>query len=258
MYLMYVDESGDWGMSATSPTRTVVLTGLVVHELRWRDALDKLIAFRRSMKTLYGLRLRDEIHAGGFISHPGPTAYIPRHNRLAILRALANQIASMTEFTVINVLVDKVGKPPGFDPFERAWGALIQRFENTILHRNFPGPANADERGMLFSDHTDDKKLTALVRRLRHYNPVPSQFAAAGAPSFRQLPIVTLIEDPNFRRSDHSYFIQAADCAAFLLYQATSPSAYMKKHSGHNYFQRLSPVLCRVAAPKDPMGVVRL
>lgn len=257
MHLMYVDESGDWGLSG-SPSRFVGLSGLVVHELRCKDALDKLVGFRRAMKALYGLRLRDEIHAGGFISHPGPTAYIPRHHRLAILRALANQIASMSEFTLINILVEKNGKPPGYDPFDKAWSALIQRFENTIVHRNFPGPANPDERGMIFPDHTDDKKLTALVRRLRHYNPVPSQFPTPGTPSYRQLPITTLIEDPNFRDSGHSYFIQAVDCAAFLVYQYVAPNAYMKKRGGHNYFQRLSPVLCRVAAPKDPMGIVRL
>ena len=257
MYLMYVDESGDWGLTR-SPSRYVALSGLVVHELRWKETLEKLIGFRRAMKGLYGLRLRDEVHSGGFISHPGAAAYVPRHQRLAILRALANQMASMEDLTLINVLVDKAGKPSAYDAFEKAWGALIQRFENTITHRNFAGPANPDERGMIFPDHTDDKKLTAMVRRLRHYNPVPSRFIVPGAPGYRDLPIVTLIEDPNFRDSGHSYFIQAADCAAFLLYQSAAPNAYMKKHGGHNYFLRLSPVLCRVAAPKDPMGIVRL
>jgi hypothetical protein len=252
---MYVDESGDWGL-AGSPTRYVVLTGLVVHELRWKQTLDSWIVFRRAMRTLYGLRLRDEIHSGGFISHPGPTAYVPRHHRLAILRALANQIASMGDLTLINVLVDKARKTLPYDAFEVAWSALIQRFENTITHRNFNGPANPDERGMIFPDHTDDKKLTALVRRLRHYNPVPSRYH--DPPNVRNLPIVTLIEDPNFRESDHSYFIQAVDCAAYLLYQFVQPNSFMKKHGGHLYFKKLAPVLCKVAAQTDPWGIVRL
>ena len=33
--------------------------------------------------------------------------------------------------------------------FGMAWKALIQRFENTLAHHKFAGPANSDERGML-------------------------------------------------------------------------------------------------------------
>ena len=62
MYLMYVDESGDIGLSG-SPTRYFVLTGLVLHELRWRQTLDELIGFRRELKADFGLKLREEIHA---------------------------------------------------------------------------------------------------------------------------------------------------------------------------------------------------
>jgi hypothetical protein len=46
-----------------SPTRYFVLTGLVVHELRWRTYLDRLVAFRRQIRQEYGLRLREELHA---------------------------------------------------------------------------------------------------------------------------------------------------------------------------------------------------
>jgi hypothetical protein len=51
MYLMYVDESGDCGMTK-SPSRYFVLTGLVVHEVRWTDCLEKLIEFRRRMRDV--------------------------------------------------------------------------------------------------------------------------------------------------------------------------------------------------------------
>lgn len=70
MYLMYVDESGDIGLTG-SPTRYFVLTGLVLHELRWRQTLDELIAFRREQKTDFGLKLREEIHASPMLSKPG-------------------------------------------------------------------------------------------------------------------------------------------------------------------------------------------
>lgn len=255
MFLMFVDESGDTGL-VNSPTRYFALTGIVVHELRWRTYLDQLIGFRQRMKSQFGLRLREEIHATKLISRPGSLVRIKRHNRLTILRAFADELATMSDMNVINILVDKQGKPTDYDVFENAWRALIQRFENTMSYRNFPGPANSDERGMILPDNTDDKKLTLLLRRMRQYNPIPNQPRFGGG--YRNLTLSTIVEDPNFRDSEFSYFIQAADVAAYLLFQRVSPNGYMRKKGGGAYFRRLEPVLCKVAATMDPDGIVRL
>ncbi len=255
MYLMYVDESGDIGLQ-NSPTRYFVLTGLVVHELRWRLYLDQIIDFRRRIRQAFGLKLREEIHASAMINHPGDLVRIPRHNRLTILRHFADELAAMSDLTIINIVVDKQNKSGNYDVFDAAWRALIQRFENTLSHRNFSGPANSDERGMIFPDHTDDKKLTALLRQMRRYNPVPNQPAFGSG--YRNLTLTSLIEDPSFRNSMYSYFIQAADLSAFLLYQFIEPSSYIKRKSAQNYFTRLAPILCVHASRHDPHGIVRL
>jgi hypothetical protein len=255
MHLMYVDESGDTGLQG-SPTRYFVLSGLVLHELRWRHVLDELIAFRRELKQAYGLRLREEFHAAAFITCPGELVRIKRYDRLAMIRAFAGKLASLGDISIINILVDKANKQPGYDVFDMAWRALVQRFENTISWHHFPGPANPDERGFILCDHTDDKKLMLLLRQLHQYNPVPHQ-AAYGA-GYRNLPLQYVIEDPSYRDSVHSFFLQAADLAAFLLYQRSAPSSYMRKKSGQNYFNRLKPVLCLAASNRDPEGIVRL
>lgn len=257
MYLMYVDESGDPGMTG-SPTRHFALSGVVLHELAWRQVLDKLIAFRRQIKDLYGLKLVDEIHAAHFISSPGALVRIKRQDRLAILRRFADAIASIPELNVVSVLVDKQGKAASYRVFDSAWRAMMQRFENTLVHRNFNGPANADDRGMILPDPTDKKRLTRIVRTMHRYNPVPNQ-PQYGA-GYRNLPMVRVIEDPSFRDSRDSYFIQVADLCAFLLYQSVAPNVYMRKKGGHNYFGRLDAILCKVAAPRDParQGIVRL
>jgi len=255
VYLMYVDESGDCGL-VNSPTRHFVLTGLVVHELRWQICLDQIIDFRRRMSQSFGLGMREEVHAAAFISRPGILAQrITRNDRLAILRAFADELASMSDLNLINVVVDKDGKA-SYDVFAKAWTALIQRFENTLAHRNFAGPQNPDDRGTLFPDHTDDKKLTLLLRKMRRYNPIPNQLEYG--PGYRNIALTKIIEDPNFRASDHSYFIQAADLAAYLLYQSMVPNAYIKRKSAHNYFRRLEPILCKVASSTDPLGIVHL
>ena len=136
---MYVDESGDCGI-VNSPSSFFVLTGLVVHEVRWMDCLNKLIEFRRRMRDGFGLKLREELHAAQLISKPGDLDRIPKSERLTIIRAFADELALMDDFRLINVVVDKAGKPPHFNIFETAWDRLIQRFENTIRAKNFPGP----------------------------------------------------------------------------------------------------------------------
>lgn len=140
-------------------------------------------------------------------------------------------------------------------------GALIQRFENTIQFENFPSPKNPMERGLIFCDNTDDKKLTALLRKKHVWNPVPSrsEWVWSGAyPTYRDLPLKYIIEDPNFKDSSFSYFVQAADLCAFLLFQHEKPNSYMKRNAGHNYFHKLEPILCTKASPRNEHGIVRL
>ena len=255
MYLMYVDESGDCGPQ-NSPTRFFVLSGLVIHELRWRDVHQELVAFRRRMRATYGLRMSEELHASHLMSKPRGLSRIPKHQRLLMIREFATFLGSFPDMDLINVVVDKDGKPAGYDVFGMAWRALLQRFENTMSRRSFRGPANPDERGVVYADHTDNRKLTALLRRMRRYNPVPHQ-AAFGA-GYRNLTLRRVIEDPSFRNSADSYFVQAADVAAHLVYQWHAPSAYMRKRGGNAYYRRLSPIMCLAASSTDPMGVVRL
>jgi hypothetical protein len=50
-----------------------------------------------------------------------------------------------------------------------------------------------------------------LLRQMRRFNPIPNQMAMYGA-GHRDIPLLAIIEDPNFRDSEHSYFIQAVDC----------------------------------------------
>jgi hypothetical protein len=66
------------------------------------------------------------------------------------------------------------------------------------------------------------------------------------------------VEDPNFRDSAHSLYIQAADLAAYVLSQKLAPNSYMRKKSGYNYFDLLDAVLCKVASSTDEQGIVRL
>jgi hypothetical protein len=264
MYLMYVDESGDCGLpSDRSPTRYFCLSGLVIHELRWRDLLSELTNFRRWIKRRYRVYLDDELHHAELINKPSRLAAslqsLAKHERLAIIRHHADQLARLPDLSVINVIVDKAtGKLTEKEAvFRGAWYRLFQRFENTIQRRNSPGPKNQSERGIVFPDSTDGVRLRTYLNRMRVRNPIriPGQ---SGSFNFDDRPIESLIEDPIPRESHLSYFVQAADCCVYLLKQFIEPSGYMKKHGGNAYFRRLEPILCRVASLNDPLGIVRL
>lgn len=255
MYLMYVDESGDPGLVG-SPTRYFTLTGLVVHEQRWHETLNTLISFRQNMRRQFGLQMREEIHAGTMLTRPGSLIRIRKNDRLTIIRLFLDELAKMKFLNFINVRVDKQGKPADYDPFERAWEALIQRFENTLKWRNFPGQWLTADIGIIFSDAANEAALRALYRRMRVYNPIPNMRSMFSS-GYRQMPLSRIAEDPNIRHSHHSYFIQAADTAAFALYQYYAPSSYVRQKGARNYLLRLKPILC-LKASRTPLGIVEL
>lgn len=251
MYLMYADESGDSGV-VNSPTRYFILSAVVLHELRWRVLLDELIEFRRNLRQTKGLKLREEIHATHFINKPGNLVRIKRNDRLDIMKQCIDWVASRKDLTVMTVAVDKQGKQN--DVFEIAWERLIQRFENTISNRNFPGPMNQDERGMLLPDNTDGLKLKALLRRMRRFNAVPNMHSfGSGA---RNLTLNYIIEDPFMKDSSTSFFHQIVDVIAYSARQLYEPNAYMRKKGGTTFYKRLEPVLNKKASRSHPLGIV--
>jgi hypothetical protein len=254
MYLMYVDESGDTGV-LNSPTKHFALSSLVVHELRWQAALNQLIDFRRRMKEKFGLKLMDEIHASKMITRPGDLVRIKRNDRLTILRAMIDEITHLPDVNVINIVVDKHADDTSDMVFDKAWRTLIQRFEQTLSYRNFPGPSNADERGIIICDETD-ARLDRLLRRMRRYNPVPNKKSFGGG--YRDLRLKYIIEDPIHRDSRSTFFLQAVDVIAYFLYQELAPNAFIRKRGAKKYFRRLLPVLCTAATSTNQYGVVHL
>ena len=253
MYLMYVDESGDSGL-AGSPTNFFSLSGLVIHESRWRDFTTQMATFRKTMRTVYGLPLRTEIHASHFI-RSAPVPGMQKHIRLAILRNFIDEIAKQDFISLTNVVVDKTGKPNSYDVFENAWQTLFQRFENTLKYGNFPG-GHRNDFGIVLTDATDGQKLQKMVRRMSVHNPVPNM--AWAGPGYRNLPLLRIIEDPHPKDSKTSHFIQACDVAAYFLLQKHKANALVRKLGAQNYFDRFLPVLNTRASRTGGLGIVHL
>ena len=252
MYLMYVDESGDVGLVG-SPTRYFILTGLVVHESRWREFINYLLDFRRRMRNIYGLPLRREIHAVEYIS--SNVLDIPRYNRLAILRHFIDELSKFDGISVTNIIVNKDGKKPDYEVFEKAWQALFQRFEDTLRNGNFPG-GHINDHGIVITDATNGNKLVRLVRKMAVHNFIPNQ--PQYGPGARNLPIHRIIEDPYPKDSETTLPIQASDTIAYFLKQKYLPNAYIRRNAGQHYFDRLGPVLNVHASTRHKQGIVEL
>jgi len=254
MYLMYVDESGDTGL-VNSPTDYFILSAIVFHELRWRTILDDLVAFRREIRNSKGLKLREEIHSTHMINKPGELKRISRNDRLDIMKKCIDWMNTQPDLNIFSVSVLKKDKPD--EVFEIAWNALINRFENTIRHKNFSGPQNADDRGIILSDNTEGEKLRTLVRKMRHYNVVPNK-KDTFLSGFRNLKLHYVIEDPILRDSKNSFIHQMNDVLAYCVRQRYEPNAYMKKKGGHNFYKRLENVIVKKVTKSNNYGIVEL
>ena len=119
---MYVDESGDPGIN-NSPTKYFLLSGMVMHELRWKNVLENLIQFRQYLRGHKGLKLREEIHASDFVNARSKVKKIKRNDRIDILKKCIDWVAANDDVNIITVRVDKSNYKDNI--FELAWGRLI-------------------------------------------------------------------------------------------------------------------------------------
>ncbi|MBD1206964.1 MAG: DUF3800 domain-containing protein [Ignavibacteria bacterium] len=245
---------GDTGIRS-SPTRYFVLSAMVIHELRWHETLESLITFRKHLRDTKGLKLREEIHASHFVNNPGSLVRIKRHDRLDIMKQCVDWVASQSGMNILSVVVDKSHHSQ--DVFEYAWEVLLQRFENTLNYRNFAGPMNADERGIVISDNTDGKKLQGVIRKMRRYNPVPNIRSLYTGGS-RNLRVQHVIEDVMMKDSATSYFHQIVDVVVYCARQLYEPNAYMRTKGGHQFYKRLDRVLIKQASKTHPLGIVEI
>lgn len=246
MHIMYVDESGDPGTHRHSSPH-FILSGLVVSQDEWEKYLQRLKAFRKSVKSRYGLNQREEIHAAELIRINKNEAYkkIRKSQRINLLKDYCTEIPRIFDTAVVINVCLKIDEHPGVDIFSLAWARLLQRFD-TYLKK---GPK---DKGIVVADDTDSLKLMALQRKMRVYNPTPSHFTGS-----YNAPIDSILEDPFSRVSKHSYFIQSVDVIAHLLYRKEFPKGSLKKFGLEYEFQKLDPILLKVASKGDAYGIVR-
>lgn len=255
MYLMYVDESGDNGPfdesspgAAQNGSPLFVLSGLIISIDHWNEFLDELKRFRDSLRRKHGFLAKYELHArelivgSGFFQRKG----VNQTTRTAVYRATLEFLSKQKKYlNLMSVCVDKSRKwnyDAGY--VETAWRLLIQRFDNFVYKKN--------SHGLILSDVGYHIFARRVYRRMRVHNPIPSKKMPG---VYYEKPLRLIIEDPNWRSSRHSYFLQLVDIACDAVKVKKRPSGKAKKRGICDLWKLLDPIMVVEISPSGD-GIV--
>lgn len=104
---------------------------------------------------------------------------------------------------------------------------------------------------MLICDEGKEAEYTKLSRQLSVWNPIRV------GPYMNNVATRRLIEDPFFKPSEKSYFIQLADFCSYALLRREKRLPSKDKYGIHKAFDVLTNTVVRECNPRDSMGVIR-
>lgn len=238
MHLIYIDDSRD--------EKICVFSALAIPAGQWRASFQKIREFRRNLKKSDGIYVYTEFHAWKFVSGRGKISdrFVPKGRRCQIFIEALQLVANLPGARLFNAVF-----PAKED--ERAFEWLVNRINRTMKAW--------DSRAMLICDKGKEAAYIRLIRRMGVYNPIPSRFSVwhDTGESTKNIPIELILEDPFFKRSNESYFIQLVDFAAYALLRREVPIASKTKYGLDKAFAYLSSILVREANSSDPEGIIR-
>ncbi len=245
MYIIYVDESGDPGISKYG-SKHYILSGLIINSNNWLSYMNKLKKLRSSFKEKFGLRIRTEIHATELIRIDKLKEYrkIRKPERIKLLKEFTENIPIIfSDAKILNICIIKKDFQDTKEFQTLAWKRLILQYDNFLKTEN--------QKGIIISDDTNEPLIRKLMHKMRIYNPVNSHPLSYNAPTDN------IIEDIFMKKSENSYMLQIADVTAHLLYRREFPKGSLRKFGLENYFDILKPILLMQASKYDKLGIIR-
>jgi hypothetical protein len=236
MYLFYLDDSSDG--------KLYVFSALGVKEEHWKEVFGEIKKMRQTLKKHAGIYINKELHAWKFVSgrgRPSPQ-FLSKEIRARIFRYVLKTLASIGPEKLILFNVANTRQ-------DYAYERLMNRINRTMRAK--------DNFAMIISDEGKEAEYTKLIRKMGVYNPIPSRFGVwdGGKDHAKNIPIDRIIEDPVFRQSDASFFIQAVDFCAYALLRHERPLE--SKAELNNAFGFLEPICAKQANRNDPLGIIR-
>jgi Protein of unknown function (DUF3800) len=249
MYLCYVDESGDCGrFDRENPGSTgspyFILAGLAVHASKWKMSLDNFKAFRKKIAREAYLNYDVEFHCAEMIDPRKIAVYrsISIPDRWKLIEEFAEVTGQNGALSLFVVSIDKQNST--LTPEEYLTSAitkLYQAFDEFLK-------INATN-GILLFDRANERHINTHVRKLLG--------TGASGETVQGVRIGWVIEDPIFRVSTDSMFIQATDVVAYTFKEKEFPQASRQKHQAHKIFNRKLLNSCFKSRVADEDGIIR-
>lgn len=239
MWFAYIDESKEAG-------DLFIYTAIVTNGERWASTFDKVKDFRKKLKSDHGIYMSKELHAWKFAAGKGEIADHPiyKPERAAIFREVLQFITDSKCF----VVVSSCNRNEQY-AFER----LMNRINRTAEARK--------QSVLLFFDQGEEAEITRRIRKMRVHNPIPSRFGHWKGTSnvTKSIPLSHCVEDPIFKDSKASYFIQLADFCAYALLRMERPIPSRTALGYDTMYEILRPASRVITNNRDPrgMGIIR-
>lgn len=238
MHLIYIDDSKD--------EQRIVFSGLAFRVESWHETFRAIKAYRQVLKSKYGIAVYYELHATKFVRGKGSLGakrMVPKGLRCQIFKDTLEFITTLPDVRIFNVSFP-------LSKEEWAFERLLNRINRT-MH-------TWDSHALLMCDEGRESDYTRLVRRMNVFNPVPSNQGTWGDGSAtKNIVIDRIVEDPIFKKSHRSYFIQMADFCAYALLRHDCPTVRARQYGLDKAFTILAKVGVPETAPRDPQHVIR-
>lgn len=249
MYFCYVDESGDCGpFDPAKPDKTgspyFILSALIVPADKWKASLDVLKSFRKQIAAQAYLPYNIEFHCAEMIDPHKIKEYtqISVKDRWMLIEKFAETIGQHKPFSIITVVIDKAKSDLNPDEYlTTVITKLYQAFDQFLKNEN--------QNGILLFDRANEKVIHTHVRKL-----LGTGSSGVTIPGVR---IGWVIEDPIFRVSADSIFIQAADVIAYTLKEQEFPQGSRRKFQAEKIFPRKLKASCFISQIGDEDGIIR-
>jgi len=236
MHLIYIDDSHEGNFN--------IFSAIAIPDDQWSDVFKAIRGWRQKIKDSDDIYVYKELHAWKFVSGRGRIApsIVTKWRRSQLFKEALRFLSKQQHIRIFN----SCSSNPVY-AFER----LLNRINRTMK--------TWASRAIIICDEGKEDEYIRLVRKMSVHNPIPSQFGAwlDTGKATKNIPIDRIIEDPFFRSSSKSYFIQMADFCAYALLRREKRLAAKDKYLLHEAFDVLKPVCVKAASPKDPFGIIR-
>lgn len=204
MHLFYIDESAD--------EKLFVVTALAIPAAHWRTIYNKVRSFRLDLQHMEGIDIHYELHAWKFVSGRGNIAnrIVTKGRRCQLFQDTLRLVAALPEtrlFTSVSTT----------DQQELGFNSLILKMQEFLEGKN--------SHAILICDQGKEAFYTRSVRLLQ----------ANGSAD-------NIIEEPFYKDSAHSYFVQLSDFCAYALLRQENPLASKTKYGLDQAFKILAPI----------------